>query len=175
MSSREHFGFEARHGRLFGKGDFKYVVLDLLREKPSHGYEIIRRLEERFHGHYAPSAGIVYPTLQMLEDLGYVTVNQQDGKKIYTITEQGLGFLEEQQHVVDETRERMRTWWSHEGRDEVHEMVDELRDLGRSLRQRARWINAEKLRRIHEVISRACREIEAILEGSGENRQQAEM
>lgn len=55
---------------LFQKSDVKYVILDLLNEKPSHGYEIMRALEERSHGFYSPSAVSVYPTLQLLEDMG---------------------------------------------------------------------------------------------------------
>ncbi len=59
------FGEFGRRTRMFEKGDFKYILLDLLKEKPSHGYEIIRALEDRFHGFYVPSAGSVYPTLQL--------------------------------------------------------------------------------------------------------------
>jgi DNA-binding PadR family transcriptional regulator len=88
-------GFGPRRGRVFEKGDLKYVILDLLKDEPSHGYELIRALEERFRGFYSPSPGSIYPTLQLLEDLGHVTVTQRDGKKVYTITEQGRGFLEE--------------------------------------------------------------------------------
>ncbi len=65
----------------FERGDIKYVILDLLRERPSYGYEIIRALEERFGGLYTPSAGTVYPTLQMLEEMGYVTSSQSEGEK----------------------------------------------------------------------------------------------
>ena len=64
----------------------------LLKDKPRHGYEIIREMEEKFGGFYTPSPGAVYPTLQWLEDMGYVTVLAQDGKKTYTITEEGLKF-----------------------------------------------------------------------------------
>ena len=53
----------------FQKGDLKYVILDLIKDKPRHGYEIIRELEEMSHGLYTPSPGAVYPTLQMLEEL----------------------------------------------------------------------------------------------------------
>ena len=86
---RGHFpGFE-RHAHLFERGHLKYVILDLLKDKPAHGYEIIKALEERFHGFYSPSAGSVYPTLQLLEDMGYVKSSDQDGKKVYTITAEG--------------------------------------------------------------------------------------
>ena len=62
------------------RGDLRYVLLDLLKDRPSYGYELIQALEERFHGFYTPSAGTVYPTLQWLQDLGYLSVAEQDGR-----------------------------------------------------------------------------------------------
>ena len=81
-----HHHFSGRRGAQFGRGDLKYVILDLISEKPRHGYDIIRALEEYSHGFYAPSPGVVYPTLQLLEEMGQATVEQRDGKKVYTIT-----------------------------------------------------------------------------------------
>jgi DNA-binding PadR family transcriptional regulator len=81
---------------MFEQGDLKYVILQLLSEKPRHGYEIIKALEEKFAGAYAPSAGAVYPTLALLEDLGYATVTlEEGGKKVYTITEAGRAYREQ--------------------------------------------------------------------------------
>ncbi|MCL6649893.1 MAG: PadR family transcriptional regulator, partial [Chloroflexi bacterium] len=100
-----------RASRIFEKGDLKYVILDLIKEKPCHGYEIIRALEERFGGFYAPSPGAVYPTLQLLEDLGYVTVSEQDGKKVYTITPAGRQFLAERAEVLNDIHARFQGWW----------------------------------------------------------------
>jgi hypothetical protein len=71
------WGRGGRAERLFDRGDLKYVILDLLWERPRHGYDIIRALEERFHGLYSPSPGTVYPTLQLLEDQDYVTSSQR--------------------------------------------------------------------------------------------------
>ena len=79
----------------FQKGDLKYVILGLLDEQPRYGYEIISILKERSHGCYSPSPGAVYPTLQLLEEIGHVTGNQSDGKKTYTITKEGKRFLAE--------------------------------------------------------------------------------
>src|ERR1700749_714038 len=74
----------------FEQGDLKYVTLRLLEDKPRHGYDIIKELEGRFGGSYAPSPGTVYPTLTMLEDLGYArVVPEEGGKKIYEITDEG--------------------------------------------------------------------------------------
>src|SRR5512134_1634402 len=83
----EFWGPRGRHrrpGRIFEQGDLKYVILKLLAEKPRHGYEIIKELEDRFGGAYSPSPGTVYPTLTMLEDLGYAQVNtDESGRKTY--------------------------------------------------------------------------------------------
>src|SRR6266581_6856385 len=86
-----------RRERVFGRGDLKYVILDLLKDQPRHGYDIIRELEGRFHGFYTPSAGAVYPVLQLLEDMGAVTVVEQEGRKVYTITDEGRRILTERQ------------------------------------------------------------------------------
>src|SRR5438046_2756493 len=74
--------------RFFDRGDLKYVILRMLKTKPMHGYEVMRALEEESGGWYKASAGSVYPTLQMLEDQGYVSALDQDGKKVYTITDE---------------------------------------------------------------------------------------
>jgi DNA-binding PadR family transcriptional regulator len=158
------FDFDRLHGRLFEKGDLKYVVLQLLSERAAHGYEVIRALEERFGGMYTPSAGAVYPTLQMLEDMGYVTSTQQDGKRVYSITDEGRAFLEEQKEVVEGIRKRTSSWWNPHMRDELHEMKHEMQDFAHTLRHRGRhFTDADTIRRIREVIGRARREIDEIL------------
>jgi DNA-binding PadR family transcriptional regulator len=158
------FDFDRLHGRLFEKGDLKYVILQLLSERPAHGYEVIRALEERFGGMYTPSAGAVYPTLQMLEDMEYVSSAQQDGKRVYSITDEGRRFLEEQKEVVDAIRQRTSSWWNPRLRNEFHEMKHELQDLARTLRHRGRhYTDPDTIRRIREVIGRARREIDEIL------------
>jgi DNA-binding PadR family transcriptional regulator len=81
--------------RLFERGYLKYALLELLRERPKHGYEMMKELEEKMGGFYAPSAGAVYPTLQLLEDRGWVTSEAVDGKKVYKITPDGAKALDE--------------------------------------------------------------------------------
>ncbi|GCF08036.1 PadR family transcriptional regulator [Dictyobacter arantiisoli] len=83
--------------RFFGRGDVKYALLELLQERPMHGYEMMKSLEERSGGFYVPSPGTIYPTLQLLEDRGLVAVNEAEGKKVYSITEAGKAFLAERQ------------------------------------------------------------------------------
>jgi len=163
MFARHAFEFE-RRGRMFEKGDFKYVILDILKEKPAHGYEIIRALEDRYYGFYTPSAGTVYPTLQMLEDMGYVKSLEQDGKKVYTITKEGLKFLDEREPSWDRIKEHMGGWWWAENRDEMKEVGRELGRIGRIIARKAHRMDRKKLVQIREIISRAGNEIEAVLE-----------
>jgi DNA-binding PadR family transcriptional regulator len=84
--------------RFFMRGGVKYALLELLGEQPMHGYEMMKRLEEQSGGTYKPSPGSIYPTLQMLRDQGFVASHKHsDGKKIFSITEEGKIFLQEEQ------------------------------------------------------------------------------
>lgn len=162
---RQRFGFWPRGERIFHKGDFKYLILDLLKDKPCHGYEIIRDLEDRFHGFYTPSPGAVYPTLQWLEEMGYVTSVQQDGKKVYTITEEGKKFLAEKEKETGEIKNQMKDWWgcwSSEFQDEMRDVMHTLGDLGRMIGQQTRKAGAEKIPKVREVLSNAFKDIEKI-------------
>jgi len=163
MFYKHGFGFGPRFERFFHKGDFKYLILDLLKEKPRYGYEIIRALEERFYSFYTPSAGIVYPTLQMLEEMGYVTSSQQNGKKVYTITKEGLSFLAEREQIVEDIMSRMKKWCDSDIRGELYETMHELRSIGRLVGRQACWADPEKRRKIRKVISGTYTEIETIL------------
>lgn len=147
----------------FQKGDLKYVIMDLLKDKPRHGYEVIRELEEMSHGLYTPSPGAVYPTLQMLEEMGYANAAERDGKKIYTITEEGLKFLDERKDSADEVRSQMKHRWSFKNIGKMAMMMKELRALERLLGRAMRRQDAEKMQRVREILSGAYKEIEAIL------------
>jgi DNA-binding PadR family transcriptional regulator len=166
---RQWFGGDAPRARRFEKGDLKYVVLDLIAEKPRHGYEVIRALEERFGGLYTPSPGAVYPTLQLLEDLGYATARTQDGKRVYAITPEGRKFLAECEQVVEDIRSRVGAWFDPSFRGEVHATMHELRDLARLLGKgaRARRLDADRLRRVREVLARTRADLTAILDEDG--------
>ncbi len=161
---RGHFygGFD-RHSRLFEKGDLKYVILDLLKDKPAHGYEIIRALEERFHGFYSPSAGSVYPTLQLLEDMGYVKSSEQDGKKVYTITDEGRNFLKEREETMEKIKSHMKDWWGHGHREEFRDTFHELRGLGRLIFQKGDQMDPDKWAKVKVIIDKACHDIEEVV------------
>jgi len=83
--------FEKRVGTRAGKGEVRAAVLALLAEQPMHGYQIIREIEERSGGSWKPSAGSVYPTLQLLADEGSISAEESNGRKIYSLTEAGRG------------------------------------------------------------------------------------
>ncbi len=150
--------------RFFGRGDLKYIILDLLKDQPRHGYDIIRALEDRMRGRYRPSPGSVYPTLQMLEDLGYVTSTQQEGKKVYTITDEGRRYLNEQQSTVDDIRSRITAGWDAAQRPEVADVLHEVQQLARALfRQGTRNLqDPDRLKKLREVVARARAEVEAL-------------
>jgi DNA-binding PadR family transcriptional regulator len=162
MFRRPFFPYGPHH-RIFEKGDLKYIILNLVKDKPSHGYEIMRALEEKSHGFYAPSAGSVYPTLQMLEDMGYVTSSERDGKKVYTITEEGKKFLAERQEVISKIKEQMKDWAGPRGHQEFHDAMQELGSLWSLIGRRYFRPGAEKWARIKEVLARARKEIEEII------------
>jgi DNA-binding PadR family transcriptional regulator len=96
-----------RFGRMLAQGDLRLIALSLIAEQPRHGYEIIKVLEEKTGGWYSPSPGLVYPTLTYLEDAGYVTAQSEGSKKLYTITEDGRAYLEQNRDFVDDLLDRL--------------------------------------------------------------------
>lgn len=81
--------FEKSAGSRVGRGDVRAAVLALLAEKPMHGYQIINEIEQRSGGEWKPSAGSVYPTLQLLSDEGLISAEESNGRKTYSLTENG--------------------------------------------------------------------------------------
>lgn len=165
-------GFGPGRGRRFGRGDLKYVILDLLQEGPRHGYDIIRALEERSHGFYSPSAGSVYPTLQLLEDQGLVTSTQQEGKRVYTITDAGRAFLTERSDTMDDVRSRMFEGWGKRMSPELRDLIDEMRQLGQTVRVQmahGRLRDPETIGKLRDLVRRTRREVEDIFQGRGDS------
>ncbi len=81
-------------GRFFEHGDLRLLVLHLIAERPRHGYDIIKAIEEMASGAYAPSPGVIYPTLSLLEEMGLITVSQAEGpRKLHTVTSEGTAHL----------------------------------------------------------------------------------
>ncbi|MDO8490706.1 MAG: PadR family transcriptional regulator [Dehalococcoidia bacterium] len=149
----------------FGRGAAKYVILDQLRDKPKHGYEIIKNIEDRCHGFYSPSAGSVYPTLQMLEDLGYARSIQAEGKRVYEITAEGQAYLGEKKKEVAGIHEKIAAFFKGGHHGEMHEFGHEMRDFVRTIAHGMHAIRGdpEKLKRVREAVARARKEIVEII------------
>ncbi|MBN9359453.1 PadR family transcriptional regulator [Herbaspirillum huttiense] len=102
---RGHHGPGGREGggrgaRMFEQGALRIVMLHLLQEKPRHGYDMIKAIEQLVGGGYSPSPGVIYPTLTLLEEMGHASVQGEDGgKKLYTLSAEGKAYLEEKENA----------------------------------------------------------------------------
>lgn len=102
-----------RRGRMFGPGDLRLVLLSLIEQEPRHGYDLIKAIETLFGGGYAPSPGVVYPTLSMLSDEGLIAGAEAvlpeggGGKRVFSLTEAGQAWLDENRAAVDGVMQRM--------------------------------------------------------------------
>jgi DNA-binding PadR family transcriptional regulator len=147
----------------------KYVILKLLAEKPMHGYEVMKALEEQTHGCYKPSPGTVYPTLQWLEDEGLVKAAEVEGKKVYEITDAGREFLREHKSTVEDIFDRVEDTIESLFADPMPEVT---RLVGKLVPQayRAAWRvrdHAEKGRRITEILEQAIRDLDGVATDGG--------
>ena len=160
-----------RAGRMLAQGDLRLLALALIAEQPRHGYEIIKVLEEKTEGWYAPSPGIVYPTLTYLEEAGYVTAQADGTKRLYTITDEGRSYLESNRAFVDAVLqrldavgERMRSRRSEEDNDGrrgarvprlVQAALENLRDVAVERMKH----DGDSEAKVVEVLARAAAEL----------------
>ena len=160
-------GFGGRGARMFGHGDLRLVLLALIAEKPRHGYDLIRAIEEKFGGAYAPSPGAVYPTLTLLVEQDHLQSEEVGGgKKLYTITPEGLAFLAQNKDAVDGVKARMdlaaQAFNNHSTPEKVREAFHTLRH---SLHMRSGPWSEEEATRIRTILEKAARDI---VGGSGQ-------
>lgn len=176
-------------GRKLNATDLQLLILALLAEKPSHGYEVIKSLDERSNGYYSPSPGMVYPALTYLEEIGHATVETVGAKKRYSITQDGIAHLEANRSAVDtlleqlawigQRMEQVRRAFSNSETDQAEDFdepgtargrghshrpdfVVEIRQARRSLKSAliAKFgASAGEQKRIAEILERAAREI----------------
>lgn len=154
-----------RRGRVFEQGDLKYVILKMLAEKPRHGYEIIKELEERFVGTYAPSAGTVYPTLALLEDMGFARVTlEEGGKKVYSITPDGLRYLEENRSAVEDIFERIQDFGASFLGEATMELNKAFGRVARATYTTVPWQSKDKtiVDEIKRILDEAAAKIEEV-------------
>jgi len=159
-----------RAGRMLAQGDLRLLALALIAEQPRHGYEIIKVLEEKTGGWYAPSPGIVYPTLTYVEEAGYVTAQADGAKRLYTITAEGRAYLEENRTFVDALLERLEAV-GERARQSSSEDDDrpKVSRLVRSALYNLRDVAAERLKgdadaesKVVEILARAATELKKI-------------
>jgi DNA-binding PadR family transcriptional regulator len=162
-------GWGGRRGRerkrMFGGGELRLVLLKLIADQPRHGYELIKAIEELTGGDYAPSPGIVYPTLTMLEDMGLIAeAKSKDTKKVYQATAEGRAHLEENAEEVEELVARLEGHGRHRRRGQRPEIGRAIGNLMAALRNRiARdgW-NEQLLDEVVDILDEAAQRIERV-------------
>ncbi len=150
-------------GRFFGHGDLRLVILHLIAEKPRHGYEIIKEIEERVGGAYSPSPGVVYPTLTLLDELGHITVSDgEGGKKLNTITDEGRAYLEAHRGAIEPLLARMDEASRRHGGGPAPQVVRSMENLKLALRLRLSRgpLSEEQLNAVAQAIDTAATSIE---------------
>lgn len=159
-----HGGGRHALGRFFAHGDLRLVILGMIAEKPRHGYELIKEIEDSVAGAYSPSPGVIYPTLTLLEELGYVEASAEGSKKLYTITVEGRAFLTANQATVDALREKIAEVSGTHGRGRSPAIIRAFENLKMALRLRAASseLTDAQIARIAAVIDEAAAKVEKL-------------
>ncbi len=163
------FGMFRRHGRpgrgrMFEQGDLRFVVLKLISEKPSHGYEIIKAIEDRLGGAYAPSPGVIYPTLTLLEEMGAIRVKETEGpRKLYEITPEGEALLRQNEATVEAIFGRMADVNARHGGGPAPQILRAMENLRVALKLRLSHgpLSADQAAAIADALDAAAKAIEA--------------
>lgn len=160
---REHHHGRGRE-RMFDAGDVKLVILKLLSEQPSYGYQLIKTMENRLAGGYTPSAGVIYPTLTMLEEEGLATASLENNKKVYSVTPEGLKYLEENKRRVEGLFERLEEAGREFQRGRSPEIMKAFHNLRGAVVARVsrETVTAEQISKISEAINAAAKAIDEI-------------
>ena len=145
----------------FDSGEMKYVILKVLRERPMHGYEVMKALETQTNGCYKPSPGTVYPTLQWLEDEGLVTSSEASGKKVYAISDAGRAFLDEHKDTVDDIFDRLGESMERIFSEPIMAVNHGIGRIAREAYRTAWKLSADdpRRKRIVEILDRAATEL----------------
>ncbi len=154
-----------RRGRMFGTGELRLALLALIAENPSHGYELIKAIEEMTGGNYAPSPGAVYPTLQLLEDEGAIEEAQSEGaKKPFAVTPQGETELEERKVEVAELMRRLGRHGERTTTVRSHDLFRAMGNLGSVLKNRAKAgkLDEATINNIVDMIDEMAKRIERL-------------
>jgi DNA-binding PadR family transcriptional regulator len=155
-------GFGPARERFFDTGHLRLVILQLIAEKPSYGYEIIKAIEERLSGGYAPSPGVVYPTLTLLEEEGFAASSTEGNKKLFTATDAGREYLKANNATVKVIFGRMEQARKVFGRGRSPQIMRALMNLKFALKMRAGRgdLSSEQVSKIAEALDAAARAID---------------
>ena len=150
--------------RFFGQGEVRLALLSLLGEEPAHGYELMKRLEERSGGMYRASAGTVYPVLQQLEDEGLVEIREAEGKKVYHLTTVGREELLLHEEHIERIWKRAGGWkdWSAHMGPESAEIWGSWGRLSKAAFKAAAKADFENAEVVRDILDRARKDIEAL-------------
>jgi DNA-binding PadR family transcriptional regulator len=171
---RSFFGFEndaqgsepwGWRRRFFEAGEVRLAILSLLAERPMHGYELMKEMEARSGGMYRASAGTVYPNLQQLEDEGLVRVQAgDDGKRTYTITDEGKKEIEREADAVKRIWSRASAWdgWRDAFSPGAAEVMGPAMRLMQAAFRAATRGDANRVERVRDILNRAGAELEAM-------------
>ena len=154
-----------RRRRMFDGGELRLVLLKLIEEQERHGYDLIRALEERTGGAYAPSPGVVYPTLTLLDDMGLIEARQAEGaKKLFGITDAGRAHLAERAEEVAAIFARLDAVGAERNRGDARPVRRAMGNLRQVLQDRimGREIDADTLHAIADAIDEAARKVERL-------------
>jgi DNA-binding PadR family transcriptional regulator len=158
-------GRRGRRGRMFESGQLRLVLLKLIADEPRHGYDLIRAIEELTGGEYAPSPGVVYPTLTLLQDMGMIEEAPVEGaRKPFQVTDEGRAHLEDTAGEVDDLFERLDSAGSHRRRSERPEIGRAMGNLMTALKNRVAqdgW-NEELLNEVIDILDDAAQRIERV-------------
>lgn len=151
------------------RGEVRYLILDAISDQPRHGYDIMQTIESRTGGGYRPSAGTVYPTLQLLEEMGHARAVEKEGRRVYEITDEGRADLDAHRDEIEDAHERL-------GHDVDWEAsLPDIRALARRIRRLLRatgrahrqgTLGKKQLSEIHAVIDDAIDRVEEIADQS---------
>jgi DNA-binding PadR family transcriptional regulator len=148
------------------RGAVRYLVLDAIEKQPRHGYEIMAAIEERSGRTYRPSPGVIYPTLQLLEELGHARVEEHEGRKTYAITAEGRRDLEEHRDEVDDFYERSGAGSWEEYAEELRDLIKHATRLFKVFRRSSRQgrLTPAAMKKVRAVLDEALAKIEALVE-----------
>lgn len=149
---------------MFDAGDVRLVILRLLANEPSYGYQLIKTMEQSLSGGYTPSAGVIYPTLTLLEEEGLATATTENGKKIYSLTQAGFEYLEANKRQVGELFERLERAGRSFERGRKPEIMKAFMNLREAVMARVSRdsVKPEQIQKITEAINAAAKAIDEL-------------